>query len=99
MGFDQFDDLLFGGRVFQLHVDEVHMHEGRRDDHRGGDDADMRQNALHIGTVMGRDGDRIQNDRIDRSAFDVSGIPAAANHRRPDFFHTKDRVDEFDDPA
>ncbi len=99
MGFDQLNDLLFGSRVFQLHIDEMHMHEGRRNDHCGGDDIDMRQNALHIGTVMGRDRDRIQNDRVDRSAFDVSRISSPTNHRCPDFFHAEDGVDEFDDPA
>ncbi len=90
MGFDQLDDLLFGCRVFQLHIDEMHMHEGRRHDHCGCYDIDIRENALYVRTVVGRDRDRIQNDRIDRSAFDVSGIPAAANHGCPDFFHAED---------
>ena len=74
------------------------MHEGRRDDHRKGDDVDLREDGLDVGAVVARDGGRVEDDGVDWSALDVVGVSSTPDHHRPDPVDAEGLVQGVDEP-
>ncbi len=88
---------LAGGLLLEIHLDRVHVHKRRRNDHREGDDVYVREDGQDVRAVVARDGGRVEDDRIDWSPLDVAGVGSTPDHHRSDPLDAEGLIQGMDD--